>query len=593
MNEWLKKVTTKTKELWSNWKPVQKIIAVGIVAVVVIAIVVMTRSSSAPTSKPLIAEPIVNQVDRDKITNRLSRDQVWYEVDSTNVIRVKDEETARYYRTILIDEGLVPDGTSPWAFLGKSNWSTTDFERNANANIARKEEIELMIEQISDVSRADVQIGRDDDAYAFGADKAPVTAAVVLHFRNGSDMARNQRKIKTVQNLLLHSVSDLKPEYITISDSDGNQINDFGDMEEFDTLTLTEKTEKFKLKLANEYRAKVLKSLQQNFTIDRVKSVDVTVKMDTSKLAVDKTEITPIEMTPDNPKTPYSEREVVISTPVSSQTVTKTFTGTGYNPQGPAGVDGENPPTYADNTNVIGKSEEVGKTENYVFNQTHSVGEKRPQIDRITVAANIDGYWEPQTDEKGNYIIVTNKNEEQLKETYPDWADRTKVRFKKGGIVRVYYPVQDTVLEKVTSYVQSAVGFDESRGDTVSITSWSIPKDEEFDKADKEEIARANRKLTIMIVLICIVAILIAFIIIRFISRELERRKRLREEELLRRQQAEREKALWDAKQDGMEVTMSVEERKRAELQENAIAMAKEHPEDVAMLIRTWLMEDN
>ena len=45
-------------------------------------------------------------------------------------------------------------------------------------------------------------------------------------------------------------------------------------------------------------------------------------------------------------------------------------------------------------------------------------------------------------------------------------------------------------------------------------------------------------------------------------------------------------------KEEGVEVTMSVEERKRAELQENAIAMAKEHPEDVAMLIRTWLMEE-
>ena len=54
----------------------------------------------------------------------------------------------------------------------------------------------------------------------------------------------------------------------------------------------------------------------------------------------------------------------------------------------------------------------------------------------------------------------------------------------------------------------------------------------------------------------------------------------------------EREKALWQAEQAGMEVTMSVEERRRAELQENAITMAKEHPEDVAQLIRTWLMEE-
>ena len=82
------------------------------------------------------------------------------------------------------------------------------------------------------------------------------------------------------------------------------------------------------------------------------------------------------------------------------------------------------------------------------------------------------------------------------------------------------------------------------------------------------------------------------FVLFRVISREMERRRRLREEEILRRHQAERERALWEAEQQGLEVSMSVEERKRLALQENAISMAKEHPEDVALLIRTWLMEE-
>ena len=69
-------------------------------------------------------------------------------------------------------------------------------------------------------------------------------------------------------------------------------------------------------------------------------------------------------------------------------------------------------------------------------------------------------------------------------------------------------------------------------------------------------------------------------------------RRREREARLLAEQQAARERALWEAKDEGMEVTMSVEETRRMELQENAISMAKEHPEDVAMLIRTWLMEE-
>jgi flagellar M-ring protein FliF len=100
------------------------------------------------------------------------------------------------------------------------------------------------------------------------------------------------------------------------------------------------------------------------------------------------------------------------------------------------------------------------------------------------------------------------------------------------------------------------------------------------------------KKNTAQLIIAGIVVVLVAFIIFRFISRELERRRRLKEEEYLRQQQLEREKVLWESEQAGMEVTMSVEERHRAELLENAISMAKDHPEDVAMLIRTWLMEE-
>jgi flagellar M-ring protein FliF len=148
------------------------------------------------------------------------------------------------------------------------------------------------------------------------------------------------------------------------------------------------------------------------------------------------------------------------------------------------------------------------------------------------------------------------------------------------------------VLEQAASIVRDAIGYNRSRGDSVTITSWPIPREDDWNIEDEAIIKAQQTRKTIMLVLIGVVVILIAFIVFRMISRELERRRRLREEEILRRQQAEREKALWEAKQDGMEVTMSVEERKRAELQENAIAMAKEHPEDVAMLIRTWMMEE-
>ena len=158
--------------------------------------------------------------------------------------------------------------------------------------------------------------------------------------------------------------------------------------------------------------------------------------------------------------------------------------------------------------------------------------------------------------------------------------------------MREYYGISDEELAEVTRLVKNAVGFNAARGDSVEVTNIKIDRTEQFREEDAKLIKSENTRRTVMFVLIGIAIVLVLFIVFRLISKEIERRKRLREEELLRRQQQEREQALWDAKEQGMEVTLSVEERRRAELQENAIAMAKEHPEDVAMLIRTWLMEE-
>ena len=93
-------------------------------------------------------------------------------------------------------------------------------------------------------------------------------------------------------------------------------------------------------------------------------------------------------------------------------------------------------------------------------------------------------------------------------------------------------------------------------------------------------------------VLIGLGALLLLALAYRLIAKELERRRRLREEELARQHQAMREAALRTAEEQGVEVELSVEDRARLEMQENAANMAREHPEDVAQLIRTWLVEE-
>jgi len=53
-----------------------------------------------------------------------------------------------------------------------------------------------------------------------------------------------------------------------------------------------------------------------------------------------------------------------------------------------------------------------------------------------------------------------------------------------------------------------------------------------------------------------------------------------------------REAALRAAEEEGVDVELSLEDKARLELQENAINLARERPDDVAQLLRTWLSED-
>ena len=95
-----------------------------------------------------------------------------------------------------------------------------------------------------------------------------------------------------------------------------------------------------------------------------------------------------------------------------------------------------------------------------------------------------------------------------------------------------------------------------------------------------------------MVFLSGLTILLVAFIVFRMVSREMERRRRLAEDERSRREQAIRESAIAQAEESGVDVSISVEERTSMELLESVLNMAKEHPDDCAQLIRTWLLEE-
>ena len=570
MNEWFKKVINGFKERWAKWTKVQKGIGIGIVVLVIVAIVVLTSVSSKPTTVRLFNVPITDEAERTEICLRLDQDNVKYYATTDGYISVNDEATAKKYRAVLIAENLEPKRFDAYSIFDTTKWARTDFDDKVNWQRAQEKALEQRLSYLDGIRDAKVGLVLPDESL-FASTQNPVSASVILYSKGGSEILSDKKQIKGIQHLIQRSIEGLKDENISIVDGNtGLEINDFSGMEATERIDNIAKEQRLIQKLENEYSARILKALEETYGRKRVKIANMKIDMDMSKRNSTSTEYTGITVVPDNPDTPYDDSDIRTNLVISSETIKKEFVGTGYNPEGPAGVEGQNPPVYSDMSNMIGKQTETGEKVNNALNQKNTTEEYSPSIKRVTIGVNIDGTW--------NYPLYDESGKLKLNES--------------GGYLREYIPISDADLQKMKSLVRAAVGYDNKRGDIVEVVNVPFDRTDEFRKEDEDFRKKQQTKKTILFVLIGVVVVLIAFIIFRFISREIERRRRLREEELFRKQQAAREQALWDAKNDGMEVTMSVEERKRAELQENAIAMAKEHPEDVAMLIRTWLMEE-
>lgn len=598
MNEWLKKLGESAKAAWAKWSKIQKAIAVGLVVIVVVAIIAMFRVSSRPSTVRLFNAPVTGD-SQTQILMRLDQEGVRADVNDAGYISVPDEATAIRMRAILFEEGLVPTNIDPFAGVFDRGWSTTDADQNEKIKLATERKLKQHIESIPDVASAQVMLVLPESRL-FRADQNPVSASVILTTRRGSDLLTNRRRIRGIQELVLSAVEGLTEENCVISDSEGNILNDFEGQADFDRLDLVKKQEKLIRDSEAYYRAQIIKPLQSYFTDDRVRDLNIKIDMDFSEETRDSVVFHPIEIRPDNPDTPYDDSEYRDYLPRSSQTVTREWQGTGFNPQGPAGTEGQNPPVYSDMSNVIGRQTETGVTQNNELNQDTIHRVESPRFGRVTVSVNVDGRWETERDGDGNPIFVNEKNYdeiiERMRQRFSDWdtneITRSNVRLRMGSVLRIYQPVPHSTLEDIAALIQGAIGYDRAKGYMVVVRNIAFDRIADFESEDSAILKARQTRLTIILVLAGLAIILTVFIMYRVISREMERRRRLREEELLRKQQAARDQALWEAKEDGVEVTMSVEERRRAELQENAIAMAKEHPEDVAMLIRTWLMEE-
>ncbi len=563
MPDQIKELLNKAVDFWNNLDSIKKATAGGIVAVVILAFGAMASFSSQPSKEILYDD--LNTTDYAAITQSLDAMGYDWSGSGTSSIYVNGEKRQEII-TKLAQDNLIPSGVEGWEIFNMSRWDETTFDKDVKLHRAVKGSLEQMLMTLEYVKKADVELAipKRGNFMDSGED---VKASVVLTLEPGIEqVTRNQ--VMGIKNLIYRAVPSLKRENITITDSYGKE---FAEPDELDKeeriLDLVDRKKEFEEKERRRWSTEIQQSLQEFYPADRVNIIRVALDVNWDEVTEKQHLVEPVEASTENPETPYPDRELMPggTLTLSENSRQERFKGNGFTPGGPTGTEPQLPPGYRDQDYQRSEYGNNDVIRNYDYNRIEKEIKRQPWEARSrSIAVAIDGTW--------------------LKKGIKDDAT---------GYIREYTPPSAEELKTLQRLLKASILFKNSRGDQIEVRHLKRDRNEEFALED----AALRRELMVQKLLIIsgvtFAVFLLIFMLYRAIKKEIARRRRLREEELAAQQQLMREAALRVADEGAAEVELSVDERARREMLENAMNLAREKPDQVAKLLRTWLAEES
>lgn len=345
----------------------------------------------------------------------------------------------------------------------------------------------------------------------------PATASIMLKLRTGTQISKEQ--VKGIVNLVAHSIQGLKPENITVVDQFARVLNEESESNGGAGANVTLTQIEMTKKVQDGLQKDVQSLLEQVLGPNKA-AARVNVELNFDQRVVDRQTFEPV----------VDDKGIVRS----SQEMNENFKGSA--PNTPGGVPGtaSNVPGYVTANTSQSNYEKKEVIRNYEVNETKEKVVATPgSIKRVTVAVLVD-------------------------------ASVNKAQ-------------QDSILKTVNS----AIGINNARGDTVSVESITF-NTEAADKQRREELEAESQEKQALWLKIA-VAVLAVLGVLYFIRMRVARK---RDEEAEVEIAAAIEPLPTNAPEMTAQETQLSEQRKELE------KLVKAKPEEVAQLIKVWLSEE-
>lgn len=565
MQDFINKLISQVKNIFSKTTKVQKAIVIGILVVELGAIIATIILSSRRTGT-LLFQKALSQEDARNVISVLEASNIKYQYRN-GFITLNNMSDKAKAELELVKEGKMPTSLDGWELFDSPRIGITDVELDINKRRSLTKAITQLLTKLEFVQEATVDLAFPKKEYLTDVD-APVTASVVIKAEPfKEEILRDPKTVRGLQRLIAMGVDKLQPEFVTITDSVGLVLTDFTD----EAANLKLKVAQEELKIVDRERKKIENKIRQTLGRIYTNRVETTIALELiwDEVTITNNSVMPIVLKEDDPSTPYDDSIITNKVQVSSRTVTEDWKGQQFIPQGAAGAEENVPPGYKDKTDRWQTYTKTDTQDNYELSKRYEAIKKGSyQIGKISAAVALDGRWTRVYDERGNPIITNGTS-----------------------YVREYHPVSAEEIRNVTSLVQAAIGYNLKRGDQVSVTHLQFDHWDRFDAEDARIMRNNFIKKTLVIAMISLLALFILVLIVRAIQKELARRRRLREEELERKQMEMRRQAMMNVNEEPI-TEMNLEDAARKKLMEEVIRVSHERPEDVAQLLRTWMADD-
>jgi flagellar M-ring protein FliF len=543
-----------------------RLVAIGVALVAILGffIFVATRLTS-PSLGLLYAD--LDTKDSAQVVSKLDAMGVPYELKGNGTsIMVPQDQVARLRLTMA--ETGIPHGASIGyeVFDKPEGLGTTNFVQGINEMRALEGELERTIGTISVVENARVHLVLPKREL-FTRDRQEPSASIVLKVRGNTTLTKGQ--VVAIQNLVATAVSGLKPNHISIIDQNGNLLARGTDdpNQAFGGSTTAEEQ---RVAYENRLSRSVEEMLDRSIGYGHVR-VDVNADMDFDRMTTNQESYDP-----------------------DGQVVRSTQTMTEANQDADAG---DNPVTVQTNlpdgqttqggagSGTKSKHNRNEETTNYeITKKVTSLTRETGVVKRLSVAVLVDGTYKLNAD------------------GVHDYAARAPEE-----------------LAQLTKLVQSAIGFDEKRGDKVEVVNlrFAAPADEAPEAPaiimglNKADLFRAAETLVL-----AIVAVLVILLVVRpLVTRALETAR----ETALAQQRALAEQAMGGAgalagpmgamgaltgpggpgtglaememDEESMIDISQVEGRVRASSMKKIGEIVDKHPEEAVAIIRSWMYQ--